>query len=1004
MRIPKWSVLILMAASTVVSAQTNTSTLRGTITDANQAVVPSVSITVTNVATGQVRTATSNDDGIYDFAFLAPGPYQLRASHAGFQNYQQDGITLSSGEVKRLDVALAVGSTSETITVTANVTAVQNESGSLSTSITPSQIESLPLLGRNFNTLIAIQPGVTANRATGGLSFNVNGGPAGNGFNITLDGTDATAISTQRVATARSQFQQTNTVSMEAVQEIRVHTNLYSAEIGRSSSGAVNVVTKSGSNQFHFGLFEYLRNSALNANSATANAARLERAPLRLNQFGANASGPLLRNKTFFWIGYEGVRQRRGRPATYTVLSDLGRSRIADATVRDFVETWVPRANQTPTAANPNLALLIRNENIRVREDLGTLRIDHQLSQSNSMFFRYNLLDALVDEPALYSPGSNTQNRSRQQIFTVSDTHTFSPSIVNEFQIGFNRFVTPSLLAGPQTTLSVSGAFGAGGGSDLFLNTAGHLTDSLFVQKGKHAVKLGFEFRRIKAGRVRLGSQNFVFNSVNDLFINRPQRLDVAIGFGGPSALGGNVSGFLQDDWKITPRLTLNLGLRYDYFQPPSEVTGRAWNITTPIFPISQLQFTGQGQALMNRDLNNFGPRFGFAYSPEPRTVIRGGYGVFFAPQQASAAVTMAGNGSFPVVAPNEVDFAYIQAPVSLTRTDVNLSFPTTQYGTRFPLLSPSFWDPNYKESYAQQWNLTIEREVLKDTVARAAYVGSKNTAVQASLRYNLPRPLQGNTREDPRFTNIVYFAPLSSGNYHAMQLSLNRRLSRGLAVDANYTWSHSIDNFAAFFGLNAGASPVQNNFDLNAERGESEFDIRHSFKTSFVYELPPTSPNRFVAVVTGGWVVSGIVTAQTGAPYSVLTGGSVGDGLNSQRANADSAMGLLTSTERALNAQILNRAAFAIPTQIDPATGYRLGNLSKSALVGPPNVSWDIGVHRNFKITEQANLQFRAEFFNAFNQVNYNQPVSTLNNPNFGRILGVSPPREIQFGLKLSY
>ena len=997
------SLFLLLVLASLAAAQTNTATLRGTVTDATQAVLPAVLIRATNTATGQTRTVTSDQAGNYELSFLPPGAYRLQAERNGFKTHTQEGITLAAGEIKRLDVPMIIGGASETVTVTANVTTVNSETGELSTGIAPKQIESLPLLGRNFNTLIALQPGVRANRAASGLSFNINGGPAGNGFNITLDGTDATAVSTQRVAVSRSGFQQTNTTSVEAMQEIRVYTNLYSAEIGRSTSGAVNVITKSGSNDWHFGVFEFLRNDKLNANSATANAARLKRAPTRFNQFGANGSGPIFANKTFFWAGYEGVRSGRGRTSNYTVLTDAGRAAIKDPAVRAYVDEWIPRPNQAPLATNPNLALLIRNETVTTREDVVTARVDHRFSAANSMFVRYNLVDATVTEPGLFAPKSAAQNLMRQHLTTISDTHTFSPTLVNELRLGGNRFITPVIPAGPSPTLAITGVFGGAGDRDLFLNTAWHLTDMLVWQRGRHAVKFGMEYRGIKSNRVRTGNQTFTYTSLTDFFDNNPSQLGFTIGLGGPSARGGNVSGFVQDDWRVNQTLTLNLGARYDYFLVPSEASGRAWNIKGSLFPLPQVQFTRRGEALMSRDLNNLAPRFGFAWTFRPGWVARGGYGIFYAPQQASAGVTMSGNGRPPVIAASDVQLAYTQPNVNYTRSDGILKFPNTTVNARFPVFTPSFWDPNYRESYAQQWNLTMEREVFKDTVARIGYVGSKNTKVQGALNFNLLRPLQGNTREDPRFTAVELYGPYFSGSYHALQAVLSRRLSRGLAIDANYTWSHSIDNFGGFFGLNAGAAPIQNWNNLRLERGRSEFDIRHSFKSSVVYELPFQPQQRALSWLVKGWAAAAIFTAETGQPFSVLTGGGVGDGFNNQRANLVSGT-IYTGNARALNAQMLNATAFAVPTATDAATGYRFGNLGKAALTAPPFVNWDLSLQRNFRMTEKLNLQFRAEFFNAFNQVNFNRPVNTLNNPNFGRIIGTANPREIQLGLKLSY
>jgi hypothetical protein len=297
-----------------------------------------------------------------------------------------------------------------------------------------------------------------------------------------------------------------------------------------------------------------------------------------------------------------------------------------------------------------------------------------------------------------------------------------------------------------------------------------------------------------------------------------------------------------------------------------------------------------------------------------------------------------------------------------------------------------------------------VERELTPGTVFSLGYVGSKNSKVEASRALNLLRPNFGATREDPRFTNITYIGPLSSATYHSLQAVFTRRLSRGLTVEANYVWAHSIDNFSAYFGLNSSAAPLQNQDDMNRERGESDFDVRHQVKSSFLYQLPFRSANRAAQQVIGGWEVSGIFAARTGTPFTVLTGGSTGDGTNSQRANLVPGQSMTTGASRLLNAQILNRAAFAIPTVADPATGLKLGDLGKSALTAPPSVNWNLALHRNFRLAEGKQLQVRGEFFNAFNQVNYSAPVGSLNNANFGRIIGAGGGREIQLAAKINF
>jgi hypothetical protein len=997
-----WIPFIFCWAAT---AQTNNASLRGTVRDPSQGAIAGARVTLTNTATSQPLTATTNDEGIYDLPFVPPAPYTLEIRKDGFQTYLQRGLVLASGEVKRQDVTLTIGSTSESITVQADVSALQTESSQLGASITPQRIQSLPLLGRNFTNLITMQPGVTAVTPTNGLSFSMNGGPSGNGFNISLDGTDASAVSTQRVAVARNGFQQTNTTSLEAVQEIRVYSNNYSADIGRASSGAMNVVTKSGTNQFHFGLFEFFRNSALNANGTVSNSAGLPRAPIRLNQFGANAGGRILRDRTFFWAGWENSNQRRGRTSQYNVLSDAGRAAILDNDIRTYVNDWIPRASQPATAANPFAALLIRNEIVGVRESIGTVRVDHRISENNSIFVRYNILDAVTSIPGLFFPKASGESNSRQQLFTVSDTHTFSPSVVNELRIGANRFVTPQFGGGPVPSITVSGGlFTSTGTTETYLNTAYHGVDSMFIQHGRHGIRLGGEYRQIYAARNSQTNGNFVFNTISDFFNNIPSQLNISQRYGGSSGKGGSMSYFVQDDWKATSTLTLNLGLRYDLFFRPGERTGRGFNIMSGIPPIQNVVFNEKGQPAFERDINNLGPRFGFAWSAMPKTVVRGGYGVFFAPQQASAGVTLSANAAPPFVSGANIDPNFILPAVNYTRSDAALKYPFTTYGAKYAPIAPTVFDPNYKENYAQQWNFTLERELAQGAVLSAGYVASKNTNVESARVLNLPRPLFNATREDPRFTNITYIGPLASGTYHSLQVVFTRRFSHGLTIDANYAWAHSIDNFSAYFGLNSSTAPLQNQDDMKRERGESDTDVRHQFKTSFLYQLPVPTHNRILRTAIGGWEVSGIVLARTGTPYTVLTGGSTGDGQNNQRANAVPGQPFFTGADRRLNAQILNRAAFAVPTIAEPTNGLKLGSLGKSAFAGPPNVNSNLAIHRNFRLAEQKSLQLRGEFFNAFNQVNYSGPVTNLNNANFGKIISAGGGREVQLGLKLAF
>jgi outer membrane receptor protein involved in Fe transport len=996
-------IAVFLAISLAAIAQTNNAALRGTVRDTTHAAIPGAEVVCRNVATGQVLTATTNQEGAYEFPFVPPSGYVLEVHQEGFESYSQQGVNLAAGEVKRQDIVLTVGSRAESVTVKADVSALQTETSQLSASIAPQRIESLPLLGRNLTTLITMQPAVTAMVTSTGLTFSMNGGPSGNGFNITLDGTDASAVSTQRVAVSRNFYQQTNTTSLEAVQEVRVYTNNYSADTGRATAGAMNVVTKSGTNDFHFGLFEYFRNSDLNANSTVANAAGLARAPIRLNQYGANAGGRIIRDRTFFWLGWENSNQHRAQTSQYNVLSAAGRAGIVNPDIRSYVDTWIPLPNQAPTAANPYVAQLIRNEIIDVRESIGTARIDHTISSKNTIFFRYNTLNAVTQLPDLYSPKVTGESNEEQQLFTLSDTHAFSPTLVNELRLGGNRFITPQVGGGPLPSITVTGGILASvGTTETYTNTAYNAVDSLFMQRGTHAIRVGVEWRQIDAGRKGQGNANFVYNNLTDFFNNVPAQLNIFQRYGGTVGTGGSTSAFIQDDWKVTPTLTLNLGMRYDLFFRPGERTGRAFNIISGIPPIQNLEFNNAGQPIFDHPTSNFGPRFGFAWTFMPHMVVRGGYGIFYAPQQASAGVTASANAAPPFVSNPDPNF--IQPAATYTRSDAALAFPFTTYSAKYTPIAPTVFDPNYKDNYSQQYNLTVERELTAGMVLSAGYVGSKNTDVESARTLNLLRPKFGNTRENPSFTNITYIGPLAAANYQSLQVVLTRKFAKGLTIEGSYVWSHSLDDFSPYFGLNSSTAPWQDQDNSKPEHGESDFDVRHQVKSSFLYQLPYHSHSHLLNQVLGGWEVSGIYTARTGMPYTVMTGGSTGDGLNDQRANAVAGQSLTTGNARTLNAVILNRAAFAVPTVADPETGFKLGNLGKSVLAGPPSVNSNLALHRTFNLSERRALQFRGEFFNAFNQVNYSAPVSSLANPNFGKIISAADGRTVQLALKLNF
>jgi hypothetical protein len=809
----------------------------------------------------------------------------------------------------------------------------------------------------------------------------------------------------------RAPGQSTFTLSLDSVSEFVVHSNNFSVRYGRTLGGAIEVVTKSGSNQYHGNMFHFFRNNVLNANTIQGNAAGLKTPPLRFNQFGGNAGGPIVRNKMFFWAGYEGVRRRTGQTSTFSVLSDLGRSRIVDPEINGYVRDFIPRANQ-PSTSNPNIGLLVRNDVQSVREDIGTVRFDWQVSRNDSLFVRYNIHDAGGTTPGLGTPKNDTLASPRQQLGTISDTHIFSPTTTLNLRAGVNRLVNLSGTTGPDPGISVSGIFGVSGG---YLNqyAIAYTYAADFTEvRGRHTLSTGFEYRTTAINRSQRGAANYSFLAsaaqLDNFFRNVPDQFSSASVIGGNAGLSGSISGYFEDAFKMSPTFTLTAGLRYDYFFRPTEKYGRIIGIVGSPFPISNLRFTKPGDQVIPRDLNGYGPRFGFAWTPRSTFVVRAGYGIFmglnYPALPTAAAFTMV-----PPVIPQELyDPNYAQSSIVFSRQDrSDLVFPNVGFVTKEALLlkspppSPSFPLPDWKNSYTHQWSLRVEDEIARGTRLSVGYVGTLSIKVIGEDRFNLIRPLQGNTRENPLFSNITLRGSFNQANYHSMQVSMNRRLSRGLQMNLSYAWSHSIDDIFGFADLNnPGVTPQTNSRQL--QRGNSTFDVRHDFIFDYYYELPTPSASGLLRKVVSGWVAGGITRIRSGEPYTVVTGTNVGDGVHTQRPNLVCADGS-PGRSPGLFVQVLNPACFQPPATRN-ADGYLVGNVGRNAFFGPSSVNFDFNISKNTRLTEGLTYQIRGELFNLFNNTNFNSPVSQLNNPNFGRILGAAPGRAVQFAMKLIF
>ena len=1008
------SFLFLIAAALCrpLPAQEGSGQIGGTVTDASHAYVPGASISLMHAATGVSRSTLSDNYGGFLFAGLPIGEYEVTAKLPGFATIRHTGVVVSVGVPTRLDFELQPSAVPQEVTVQGGAELLNTQSAEGGRVLTPTEVTSLPLSGRNFLNLVTLQTGVQLNTATGRQSFVINGSPPHQGVNFLVDGTDATGIETSEVGGGWLSSQTTTfALGLDSIAEFTVHTGNYSAKYSRAMGGVIEAVTKSGTNQLHGNLFEFLRNNAFNANQTQNNAANVPIPKLEFNQFGANSGGPILKDKMFFWTGYEGLRRIVGQSHTYTTLSDLGRASVVDPDMANFVNTYLPRAN-TPPTSNPYLALLVRNDLPRIREDMGTGRWDYHFNARDTLFARYNIHDTASVEPSFGTPKNDTIDSARQQIITLSDTHIFSPTTTGNLRLGVNRVVNLTQTTGPPAAVNLAGIFSLSGG---FLNNwATGVTEAGDFTRvhGRHTLSAGFEVRQLQNNRSQgLPAGSFSYLSGTDqlthFFNNVPDQLSEGFVILGNSGTSGNVGGYFEDTIKVSHNLTLTAGLRYDYFLRPQERHGRMIGIVGSPFPLSQLQFTKPGEQVVDKDLNGFQPRLGLAYSISPRFVFRAGGGIYVG--QAYNAVTTAAASTFvpPIIPKNLFDPYYVHPQEFFTRQQVpNLHWPDDSFVSPAALLqnvpppTPNLPLRNWGNTVSYQWSSIVEGEIVKGTQASVGYVGSRTRGIVSDDYYNAPNPFQGGVRPNPAFGPIQLRGSCCHAHYNSLQTTLRRPLGRGVEMNLHYTWAHSIDDITGFSGNNdPGVTPQTNSLSL--QRGNSTFDIRHNFNADFYYDLPLGKLQSHPGKLLTGWTMGGIIRTNSGPHYSVVTGGNVGDGVHTQRPNISCA-DPNTGNATGLFSQILNKSCFATPTVADPITGFFVGTLGRNTLTAPSVFTLDTYMQKNTRLSERLTNQFRAEFFNTLNNTNWSQPISALNNPNFGRILGAGDGRQIQFAMKL--
>lgn len=1065
--------LVLAACSaTAVFAQVGAGSIVGVVADTSSAVVPSASVTVTNIGTNLQRKAVTGTDGAFSVGNLAVGQYEVVIEVQGFKRFVERPVTLSVDQTVRIDAVMQPGQVTESVTVDATAPIISSEQSSVGQVVDNKTIVELPLNGRNFIRLGSLIPGTTRGAPADGTlrSRQGNEGLTANGMrssynNYMLDGIDNNEMQLGLAVLLPS---------VDALQEFKVQTANYSAEYGRGAGAVVNVVLKSGSNNLHGTVYEFLRNDKLDARNTFAPSKN----PLRRNQFGFSAGGPVFlpkiydgRDRTFFFFNYEGVRERRGvtsgaivPTAAQRAGNFAGQPTIYDPLALDaqgnripFSGNVIPSGRISPIATNILKDMPLPNNSDPARNYLQQfsnptdanqwhLRGDQKITANDQVSVRLSWSRTEEISRAIAYNGQTTVNRPLGAV--ASYTRILSPAAVNDFRVGYQRYgfdllpdgigndlvtplglpvygADPSVLRYPAITIRNFSSMGGNPAIPVFRNAHTYqLIDSVSWQLGKHSVKAGGDVRwyQYNNKQPQTVAGQYIFNGpftaarggqyVNGLpdmllgFPNQQSILNMS-GYNPQYIRNTRVNLFVQDDIQVSRRLTLNIGLRWErdgswrekynrwaYFDFGTGEMVYPQGVSTP-YTTFPYPFRLNGREDITRPTNSaFAPRIGFAFRPfaDSNTVIRSAFGIFWAQSAANPVGNTSGTPP---------PFFLRQTEISGTTTP-ELEFGQFSNASGASLIPtvPTFFtlDPyDYRNGYVTQWNFGIEHQILRDLALKASYVGSRGNHLEVRFEGNGAFPPAAgavqNRRLYPRFGSITMTSPVGISSYQSLQLTAEKRFSKGLQFLAGYTWSKSLDNSSNWGGFSSESFLPQNPLRLDLENARSAHDLRQRFTLSYIYKLPFQFSQRWLQYTLGGWENSGIVTLQTGFPFSVLVGGdipNIGAAGTNTRAN-------VVGDWRPANQTIdtwFNATAFAQPA------AFTFGNTGRNILDGPGTRAFDMTLNKSFRVTEVQSFQLRIEFFNTFNHPNYGLPNATVGSPAIGTIRSADN-REMQIGLK---
>jgi hypothetical protein len=1053
--------LLFLFAFTAPMAYGQTATIMGTVTDATGAKMPGVDISVVNELTGERHVEKTTSAGDFLVLALPVGSYHVEASKEGFSQVVRSGIRLDVNQNLRVDFQLKVGQVSERVEVTGGAPLVDTREVQVGSLVDSKRVQDLPLNGRNVYSLVTLLPGVSATSlpndpdTSEGEQVNVNGSRITQ-TTFLMDG-----------ALNNGSWRNGGLISPnpDTVEEFRLITSNYNAEYGRSSGGVINVVTKSGTNQFHGTLFEYLRNSDTDSRSFFTPSVSI----LKQNQFGGAVGGPIKHDKLFFFFSYQGFRNVAGQfqntARTPTAVERAGDFSALPVSQQPkdpntgvlFPGGIIPASRLDPVAeaalayiALPNTpdGRVQASENAADHDNQYFGKVDYLLNAAHRLsfttfFVRSNNLFPFTNS----SQGSSLPNYDPETLLVnqnnviMNETWTISPSLLNQFTFNYinvptvrralndfgwstwgSQFVVGSLPQVPPRFI-VTGDWTAGSQGDVN-EVDQHLqfADSMSWIRGPHSFKFGGGFNRLVYDYIGTSrsscnttvNNSFTGNAFSDFLLGRAASMDCSNGFY-PHLHSRQWSAFFQDDWKISRRITLNLGVRWEIFEPWSDANGGLQQYNpgqqSTRFPTAPLGLVFPGDkgvpaGLLPVDWHDFAPRLGLAIDPfgDGKTAIRAGYGIFY-------SFGFAGLWNSNVAQPFQIDVTAFGTPsfVNPYGASGGNPFPAAK-GTFVLPLTVSWMNQSNRVPYVEQYSFTIDRQLGRSLNLTVGYLGNASRHLQyqrdANQAVYIPGQSTASNVNNRRPIEPLTFAAISealtgaNANYNSLQTTLNKQFSHGFTLLANYTYSKAID-LQSNDQQSVGELDFVNSNNTGLDRGISSLDLRHIFNLSFVYQTPQISSLGFVGRnILGGWQVNAIARYTSGHPFNVTSGvDSNLNGTNNDRPNliGDPYINGSRSKSQRL-AKFFDPAAFVAA----PTGTY--GNLGRNDFYGPGYANWDMSFFRNFPIVEHHTLQFRAELFNIFNHANFSVPTAVLTSGSVGQILTAGPGRIIQFGLKYSF